>query len=144
MREYPDHNYKAIWSNLKTIRLGEGKALELPADQSEFYDVGINTRCNAECSFCLEPNTLIDIADKQIPISDVKIGDLVYSFNEQTGDTELKTVEQVFERDYSGELIELEIDNRIIRLTPNHKVYTTNRGWVEANSLQLSDTLIKF
>lgn len=51
-RFYPDHNYNAIWCNLKTIRLGEGKVLALPPSESEFYDVGINTRCNAECPFC--------------------------------------------------------------------------------------------
>ena len=51
-RFYPDCNYNAIWYNLKTVRLGEGKALELPANESEFYDVGINTKCNAECPFC--------------------------------------------------------------------------------------------
>ena len=51
-RFYPDHNYNALWCNLKTVRLGEGKALELPANESEFYDVGINTKCNAECPFC--------------------------------------------------------------------------------------------
>lgn len=51
-RFFPDRNYNAIWCNLKTIRLGEGKALELPSGESEFYDVGINTKCNAECPFC--------------------------------------------------------------------------------------------
>ena len=51
-RYYPDYNYNAIWNNLKTIRLGEGKALPLPPEESEFYDVGINTKCNAECPFC--------------------------------------------------------------------------------------------
>ena len=51
-RFYPDHNYNAIWCNLKTIRLGEGKAEALPPRESEFYDVGINTKCNAECPFC--------------------------------------------------------------------------------------------
>ena len=51
-RFFPQHNYNALWCNLKTIRLGEGKAAELPAEQSEFYDVGINTKCNAECPFC--------------------------------------------------------------------------------------------
>lgn len=51
-RFYPDHNYNAVWCNLKTIRLGEGKALALPPSESEFYDVGINTKCNAECPFC--------------------------------------------------------------------------------------------
>ena len=51
-RFFPEHNYNAIWCNLKTIRLGEGKALALPPAESEFYDVGINTKCNAECPFC--------------------------------------------------------------------------------------------
>lgn len=51
-RFYPDCNYNAIWCNLKTVRLGEGVATELPANESEFYDVGINTKCNAECPFC--------------------------------------------------------------------------------------------
>ena len=51
-RVFPDCNYNAIWCNLKTVRLGEGVASELPCDQSEFYDVGINTKCNAECPFC--------------------------------------------------------------------------------------------
>ena len=51
-RIFPEHNYNAVWCNLKTIRLGEGKAEVLPPSESEFYDVGINTRCNAECPFC--------------------------------------------------------------------------------------------
>lgn len=52
VREFPDYNYKAIWANLKTIRVGTGVAKELPPDMAEFYDVGINTLCNAECDFC--------------------------------------------------------------------------------------------
>lgn len=51
-RIFPDHNYYAVWNNLKTIRLGEGHATELPPEFSEFYDVGINTSCNACCDFC--------------------------------------------------------------------------------------------
>lgn len=51
-RKFPENNYNAFWFNLKTIRLGEGQATELPPEYSEFYDVGINTKCNAECPFC--------------------------------------------------------------------------------------------
>lgn len=51
-RIFPDHNYYAVWNNLKTLRLGEGVAKELPPEFSEFYDVGINTSCNACCEFC--------------------------------------------------------------------------------------------
>ena len=51
-RFFPENNYNALWCNLKTVRLGEGKAAPLPPSESEFYDVGINTKCNAECPFC--------------------------------------------------------------------------------------------
>lgn len=52
MRNFPEYNYRAIWNNLKTIRLGKGVAKELPSNEAEFYDVGINTKCNAMCNFC--------------------------------------------------------------------------------------------
>lgn len=52
VRASKPHNYQAIWNNLATVRLGEGQAKELPPAFSEFYDVGINTVCNAECDFC--------------------------------------------------------------------------------------------
>lgn len=144
MRCFPENNYKALWFNLKTIRLGEGRATELPPDLSEFYDVGINTLCNAGCDFCLPPETQIETSIGKVPISNIKEGDFVYSFNEKTGDTELKQVDQLFIREYIDELIEIETDEGVLRLTPNHKVYTKNRGWVEAGNLQLSDTLVNF
>lgn len=52
VRRFPEKNYHAIWYNLKTIRIGQGKADELEPEYSEFFDVGINTKCNAECPFC--------------------------------------------------------------------------------------------
>ena len=54
VRTLRDYNYRAIWNNLVTIRLGEDKEeiIELPPDLSEFYDVGITTRCNLKCPFC--------------------------------------------------------------------------------------------
>lgn len=52
VRKFPEYNYHAVWTNLKTLRLGKGQALSLPANKSEFYDVAINTKCNSECPFC--------------------------------------------------------------------------------------------
>lgn len=51
-RRYSNKNYNAIWYNLKTVRIGEGVAQELDPDKAEFYDIGITTRCNAQCPFC--------------------------------------------------------------------------------------------
>lgn len=52
----PEYHYRAVWEDNKTVRFcpkGEDPTLlELPPNQCEFYDVGINTKCNAMCEFC--------------------------------------------------------------------------------------------
>jgi MoaA/NifB/PqqE/SkfB family radical SAM enzyme len=52
IRKYPEYNYHAVWSNLKTLRLGIGQAKELPPEKSEFYDISLGTKCNKCCPFC--------------------------------------------------------------------------------------------
>lgn len=52
-RRFNDHNYNALWFNLKTVRLGEGKALPLPAEYPEFVDVSLGDKCQTgKCNFC--------------------------------------------------------------------------------------------
>ena len=52
-RSFPEYNYNALWSNLKTIRTGKGVAKELPADRAEFYDVSLGNKCvTGKCQFC--------------------------------------------------------------------------------------------
>lgn len=52
-RVFTNHNYNAVWSNLKTIRFGEGVAKELPPEFSEFYDVSLGNKCSTgKCPFC--------------------------------------------------------------------------------------------
>ena len=68
----------------------------------------------------------------------------MFSYNECSGDIELKKVDQVFERVYEGELIEVVTEIGTLRLTPNHKIYTRNRGWIAACNLQVSDELLEF
>lgn len=52
-RTFPNHNYNAIWHDLKTVRTGRGAAKELPPEFSEFYDVSIGNTCTTgKCPFC--------------------------------------------------------------------------------------------
>ena len=52
-RKFLRNNYNAIWFNLKTVRLGEGQATELPPEYSEFYDVSLGNKCSTgKCNFC--------------------------------------------------------------------------------------------
>ena len=53
IRESKENNYKAIWYNLKTIRIGKDKATELAPEFSEFYDVSLGNKCEpGKCNFC--------------------------------------------------------------------------------------------
>ena len=40
------------------------------------------------------------------------------------------------------ELIEIEYDGKIVKCTPDHKIWTVNRGWVEAQNLEEDDELV--
>ena len=52
-RKFPENNYNAIWFNLKTLRVGEGQATELPPEYSEFYDVSLGDKCETgRCPWC--------------------------------------------------------------------------------------------
>ena len=49
IRSFPDENYKAIFFNWQTLRLGQNiKQLKYP----EFYDIAINEKCLAGCPYC--------------------------------------------------------------------------------------------
>ena len=52
VRKDYDKNYWSLWYNLTTIRLDIGETKQLLAEKSEFYDVGLGTKCNAKCPFC--------------------------------------------------------------------------------------------
>jgi len=50
---YPEKNYRAIWNNLKTVRIGKGQAEKLDYGKQEFYDIGIGTKCTTgNCPWC--------------------------------------------------------------------------------------------
>ena len=52
IREDKSRNYYSIWHNLKTVRLDLGPEIALEPGLSEFYDVGLGTKCNLSCPFC--------------------------------------------------------------------------------------------
>ena len=145
LRVNKEYNYRALWHNLKTYRFDEGDVMELPLGYSEFYDVSLGPVCRTgRCSFCFPKGTKVLTSDGEKDISTIKKDDLVYSMSEN-GNIELKKVDMTFERDYDGEIIEIETeDGTKITCTPNHKIYVEGKGYVEANKLQVGDDTIKF
>lgn len=98
---------------------------------------------------CLTGDTLVST-----PEGDIRMDELVrritsgespqvYSYNEQTHEVESKAATWGDLTRTSAKIVELELDNgRTIKLTPDHKVYTQNRGYVEAQDLTEDDILL--
>ena len=112
---------------------------------AENVDVKLTDKCSMGCKFCFPEDVLIETPQGKKQISDIKKGDMVYSFNPLNSEFQIKPVDMLFCRNYEGELIEIMLeDNSIIKCTPNHKFYTTNRGWVAAENLTENDDILTF
>lgn len=138
----------ATWG--KTL---EEDAVAFPAPT--ILDLEVTTKCTGVggvlCPFCSPAGTkvLVKVEGEveEIPIEEVTVGDTIVTFsdNEHKGRYLDNKVAEVYERDYEGILVSIEMENgRILKLTPDHKVMTKNRGWVLAKDLEEPDELIGY
>lgn len=88
---------------------------------------------------CFVRGTLIAVKNGQKPIEEIRVGDLVWAFNEKTGKQALKKVVQTIEKQTNA-TIELTLDNETIITTAEHPFYT-KQGWKQATDLTLEDQL---
>lgn len=93
------------------------------------------------CVFaCFPAGTLVDTENGKIPIEQVKIGDRVWAFNEETGDAALKEITQTIARE-CDHTIELYTEQEMVETTAEHPFYT-REGWRDAADLQPGDGII--
>ena len=77
-------------------------------------------------------------------IEDIREGDLVLSYNTETGVKEIKPVLSTMVRD-NKKLYKIKFSNgNFIECTDEHPVYVHNKGWVEAKNLIISDKCIQY
>ena len=133
---------------IKAIDLKTGTLIKYNKEDSlipeypDSMDVKITNKCDKGCKFCLFPSTkLIKEGEIKVEIKDVKINDHILSFNHLTNIPEFKKVLTKFERDYEGEIFEIEtVNGEKIYCTPNHKLFT-QRGYIRADELKDSDLI---
>ncbi len=94
--------------------------------------------------FCFPYEELVWTEQGPLKIGDIvenKLQVNVYSTDINTGITSLKPISDWYTNPGS-EIIEIEFnDGSSIRCTPNHRIWTDNRGWVEANNLLANDSI---
>jgi SPP1 gp7 family putative phage head morphogenesis protein len=86
---------------------------------------------------CFLPGTKIRGKGKKLwmDIEKINIGDLVL-----TQSREFYPVIELHKNEYSGDIIVIELENgKIIKATPNHPIFTVNRGWVNAGDISETD-----
>ena len=82
---------------------------------------------------CFVGGTLVATKDKTKKIEDIQEGDLVWSYNEETGKKELKKVVEL-SRNTSSSLVIVSVNGTEIICTPEHPFYV-NGNWIEAKDL---------
>ncbi len=113
-------------------------------------DIEITERCSGPgdgpCKFCFPADVEISMANgTSKTIDKISVGDDVVSFNENTDTFTHNSVEEIYERPYSGVLICIELeDGTELKMTPEHPVYVTEIGWVEAKDLNSDMEVVRY
>jgi hypothetical protein len=91
---------------------------------------------------CFVAGTAVLTINGTVAIENIEVGDLVLSYNEETGETEYKEVVQLF-RYEKYELIHVKLkDGQEIQATTEHPFYVVNEGWFAAKDLRAGDRLL--
>jgi hypothetical protein len=91
---------------------------------------------------CFAEGTAVLAVAGAVAIENIEIGDLVWAYDETTGDVALKEVVQTFENE-TYELTTVRTnDGQEIVSTPEHPYFVQDRGWILAKDLRAGDKLL--
>lgn len=118
-----------------------------PADSYSKY--GFNT---VSTNPCVAGDTLVKTENGDLRIDKIiemynngEILPLIYSYNIETEQIELDSITNAAKTREFANIIEIEMeDGKILKLTPDHLVYTKNRGYIEAAKLNEDDDIITY
>lgn len=113
----------------------------------EIMDIEISDgeSCPMTCAFCSPAGTLVNTPNGKVTIENLVAKDLVIGFDTQSDSPKVQEIEEVYSRQYTGELVCIELDNgRTLKLTPEHEIFTKNRGWIMSKDLSETDEIVEF
>ena len=90
---------------------------------------------------CFVAGTAVLTALGSAVIEDIRVGDVVWSEDPETGEKALKEVIQTFVNE-TDELVHVYVDGEKITATPEHPFYVPKKGWVGAIDLRAGDILV--
>ena len=91
---------------------------------------------------CFTGDTEVYTSDGLVCIEEIQVGDSVWAYNPETGETELKEVLNVWIKETDEILHVSTSDGETIDTTTNHPFYVEEKGWVAAGDLKIGDILV--
>lgn len=158
----PFYNYESdsgfdLYSTEEITIDGLGRALVptgLSFDIKDGYEIQVRSKSGLAINqglMCLNSPGTVDCFSEDMKIltvegekliSEIKIGDIVFSFNEKTFEFEKDTITHIFNTE-EQEILQIETENGILEVTPNSEIYTKN-GIILAKNLTENDEIINF
>lgn len=109
-------------------------------DNENFFAEGILVHnCPFACRYCVTSDTLITTPEGKVPIKNLKPGDKVLTYNENTGEIELDSIQDTMNRE--DEIYILDLGEEKLEITGEHPVYT-QRGWIKVSELKEEDQIL--
>ena len=90
---------------------------------------------------CFVAGTTVATATGLVAIEKIRAGDLVWAWDEETGDVALKSVVETYINE-TTELTHIFVSGEEIVATPTHPFYCPVKGWTDAAHLRAGDILV--
>lgn len=92
-------------------------------------------------SMCFVAGTKVLTATGYKNIEDIKVGEMVYSYNLDNNEKELKKVTRTI-KSSTEETYIVTINGKKVEMSPRHHVYIVDKGWVRAYDLKVGDKML--
>ena len=123
MEEFADQGQAALVSTMVGGAVGGASAYNYPGHNCFVAGTAVLTSIGAQSIETVQP------------------GDLVWAWNEDTGDVSLKKVVETYVNE-TDELVHIWADGEEIVATPSHPFYSPVKGWTDAVRLRAGDVLV--
>jgi len=146
MKKVGEINPKKVWDKISEMSWKSADPGVIFIDTVNKYNV-LKKLCLIQSSNpCIVGDTIVNTNRGDIPIKNVNIKDEILTYNIKNDIVEFENIEFVGKTKENVDIIELKIEenNNIFTLkcTPDHKIYTKNRGYVEAKDLTDKDNIM--
>ncbi|MGM9602721.1 MAG: polymorphic toxin-type HINT domain-containing protein [Faecousia sp.] len=126
---------------LDTVFAGNVEAYNTGRDIVTISTAGMLSAASVSPGVCFVDGTAVLTDRGEVNIKDIAPGDMVWAWNEETGEVALKEVIETYVNQ-TGELVHIFVNGEEIVCTPSHPFYSPVKGWTDAVHLRAGDILV--